>query len=86
MRLSVTEFASTLAVAAPYSSAHARIMSLPSHMQSYGTPNDLGGCSYSLSSCNAATSGLVVSSACVGSNSCSVGATNANFGNPCIGA
>ena len=50
---------------------------------SYGTPT--GSCgSFVTSSCNAATSGTVVSGQCmVGQQSCSVSATNANFGDPC---
>lgn len=51
---------------------------------SYGTPTGSDG-SYSTSSCHSATSGSVVATACVGNASCSIAATNGNFGDPCGG-
>jgi len=51
---------------------------------SYGTPN--GGCgSFTTSSCNATTSTPIVSTDCQGLSSCSVGANNGVFGDPCVG-
>src|SRR6185312_5672949 len=51
---------------------------------SYGTPN--GGCgSFTTSSCNATTSTPIVSTDCQGLSSCSVGANNSVFGDPCVG-
>ena len=51
---------------------------------SYGTPTGMCG-SYVTSSCHSTTSVSVVNTACVGQNSCTVPATNANFGDPCVG-
>lgn len=51
---------------------------------SYGTPT--GSCgSFSTSGCHASSSESVVRDACLGRNSCSVAATNGNFGDPCRG-
>lgn len=51
---------------------------------SYGTPT--GSCgSFAVSACDAAGSTAVVTSACLGLGSCSVGADNATFGDPCVG-
>jgi large repetitive protein len=51
---------------------------------SYGTPNGACG-SFTTSACNAATSASVVNTACQGKNSCTVGANNGVFGDPCVG-
>ena len=51
---------------------------------SYGTPT--GSCgSYATSACNAPTSTSVVTSACVGQNTCSIAANNTTFTDPCNG-
>jgi hypothetical protein len=51
---------------------------------SYGNPS--GGCgSFTKNSCDAANAAQLVSSACLGKASCTVAATNANFGDPCKG-
>jgi hypothetical protein len=51
---------------------------------SYGTPN--GSCgSFTIGACHALTSALVCSAAFVGQNSATVNATNAVFGDPCVG-
>lgn len=51
---------------------------------SYGTPQ--GSCQkFSRGNCHAATSLSVVSKACQGKNSCSIGVSNAIFGDPCRG-
>jgi len=51
---------------------------------SYGTPT--GSCgSFAQSACHASTSSSVVGTACIGKNSCTVPATNATFGDPCVG-
>jgi hypothetical protein len=51
---------------------------------SYGAPK--GVCqSFSKGSCDAASSLQKVTTACAGKASCSVPATNANFGDPCSG-
>jgi hypothetical protein len=51
---------------------------------SYGTP--AGACpNFTTSACDSATSGQVVSAACLNKASCSVPATNAAFGDPCTG-
>src|SRR3954452_13717243 len=50
---------------------------------SYGTPN--GSCGgFAADSCDASTSARVVSTACVGKGSCTVGANNDLFGDPCV--
>lgn len=51
---------------------------------SYGTPTGTAP-NFSVSSCNASTSVSVVTAACTGMSSCSVPATNAKFGDPCVG-
>lgn len=52
---------------------------------SYGTPT--GSCgSFAASSCSAANSATFVQSACLGKSTCTVGANNTNFGDPCSGA
>lgn len=51
---------------------------------SYGTPNGTCG-AFTTSSCHAATSLSVVQAAAIGQNSFSIAATNANFGDPCVG-
>ncbi|MCU0665309.1 MAG: M66 family metalloprotease [Myxococcota bacterium] len=51
---------------------------------SYGTPT--GSCpSFATSSCHASTSKSKVESACLNKGSCSVGASNGVFGDPCVG-
>jgi hypothetical protein len=51
---------------------------------SYGTP--AGACpAFTTSACNSATSAQVVAAACLNKQSCSVPATNASFGDPCVG-
>jgi len=51
---------------------------------SYGTPG--GSCgSYSVGSCDAENSLAAVQSLCLGQHSCSVGANNGVFGDPCAG-
>jgi hypothetical protein len=51
---------------------------------SYGMPG--GSCgAYTTSACNAGTSMSVVSNLCLGKSSCSVGANNSVFGDPCSG-
>ena len=51
---------------------------------SYGTPT--GSCgSYATSACNAPTSTSVVTSACVGQNTCSIAVNNNTFSDPCNG-
>ena len=51
---------------------------------SYGTPT--GDCgSYRVSSCHATTSLGVVEAACLAQDTCTVGADNATFGDPCNG-
>ena len=49
---------------------------------SYGNPTGSNGV-YQYSTCNAATSIPVISSLCLGNNSCTITASNAVFGNPC---
>ena len=51
---------------------------------SYGEPN--GNCgSYSTGSCHASSSTQVVSSLCIGQNSCTIYPNNSTFGDPCVG-
>jgi hypothetical protein len=51
---------------------------------SYGTPS--GACGgFAKGSCDAAGSGQILTSACLGRSSCSVAAANASFGDPCYG-
>jgi hypothetical protein len=51
---------------------------------SYGTPN--GSCgSYTVGACNATNSTTIVGPILIGSNSGTVGANNAVFGDPCVG-
>ena len=51
---------------------------------SYGVAN--GSCgTFSLGSCNATTSYSVVQTACVGRTTCTIGANNGTFGDPCVG-
>jgi len=54
------------------------ITSIP--FASYGTPSNCHA-----GACSSANSVDIVSRACIGKNSCSVPATNANFGDPCFG-
>jgi hypothetical protein len=70
----------TLTLACPPSQSITAI-----NFASYGTPT--GSCgAYSVnSSCNATTSVSDLQSACIGNNSCSVGANNTTFGDPCPG-
>ncbi len=49
---------------------------------SYGTPTGVCG-NYAASSCNAGSSTLIVKNACLGKNSCTIGANNGVFGDPC---
>jgi len=51
---------------------------------SYGTPN--GSCgAFTVSTCDATTSTMDVSTSCLGQNSCTVSASNGVFGDPCYG-
>jgi hypothetical protein len=51
---------------------------------SFGTPN--GSCgAFTTSSCNATDSQTIVTSACYGLNSCTIGANNTVFSDPCYG-
>jgi hypothetical protein len=51
---------------------------------SYGTPS--GSCgAFTAGTCNASTSMSAVSSACIGKSTCSVGANQSTFGDPCTG-
>ncbi len=52
---------------------------------SYGTPNGTCGSFTVDPTCNATTSTPDVSTACLGLNSCSIGANNGQFGDPCVG-
>ncbi|HVV49258.1 MAG TPA: hypothetical protein VHO06_06350, partial [Polyangia bacterium] len=51
---------------------------------SYGTPNGTCG-AFTTSTCNATTSTMDVSTPCLGQNTCTVGANNGVFGDPCVG-
>ena len=51
---------------------------------SYGTPNGTCG-AFTASSCDATTSTMDVTTPCIGFNSCTVGANNGVFGDPCVG-
>lgn len=51
---------------------------------SYGTPT--GACGgFAASACNAATSQAKLDAACLGNATCSIGANNGVFGDPCVG-
>jgi hypothetical protein len=52
---------------------------------SYGTPNGMCGSFTVDPTCNATTSTPDVSTACLGLNSCMIGANNTQFGDPCVG-
>ena len=52
---------------------------------SYGTPTGACPGPFTTSGCNSATSVSYTSAQCVGRTTCTIGATNANFGDPCSG-
>jgi hypothetical protein len=52
---------------------------------SYGTPTGTCGGFATTDTCNATTSADIVKAACVGQATCSIAATNENFGDPCSG-
>jgi hypothetical protein len=52
---------------------------------SYGTPTGRCRTGFQVGACNSPNSVAVVSAACMGLNSCSVGVSDANFGDPCNG-
>lgn len=69
----------TLNLSAPQGSVFTNV-----EFASYGNPT--GSCgNFTLGSCNSSNSVGVVSTAALGQNSFSLAATNANFGDPCIG-